>query len=97
MKKYTYKVETFYRTTIERFMVVKKTPKQVVYLSDSWNKGVFKETRSNIEGKYENFFDSWEEAHAFLVDRAEKSVENKKQRLHEEKSKLGQIKTMKES
>lgn len=95
MKEYTYKVDTIYRETIERFQIVKKTPKQVVYLSDSWHKGDFREIRSNITGRHENFFDTWAEAHAFLVDRAEKSVDAAKSRLHEAKSHLGQTKSMK--
>lgn len=44
---------------------------------------------------YDCYFDTWEEAHEFLVDNAERDVECIRLNLERAKGKLGQIKGMK--
>jgi hypothetical protein len=96
-KKYImYKTSGYGAEKIDKVEVVKETPKQVVYLSEGFN-GKKYERRCAKSGNYENFFNSWKAAHDYLVEKAERSVGNAKERLQGAKSYLGQIKSMKDS
>jgi hypothetical protein len=47
------------------------------------------------ESSWENYHDSWADAHAFLVDNAQGNVDGLRLKLEQAKGKLGQIKGMK--
>ena len=53
---------------IREVEVSRETPKFVVLVGERW--GEKKESRYAKRGRYDNFFDTWEEAHQFLLDRA---------------------------
>ena len=44
---------------------------------------------------YENYFDTWDEAHAFLLDAAEKSLNLARSRLEQRQGSYGNIKGLK--
>ena len=83
-----------YRTrfdNIEAIEVVRETKKQVVLPANSWGK----ETSENKVSNWTNWHETWEEAHAFLVSKAEREVESLRLQLEQAKGRLGQIKGMK--
>lgn len=85
-----------YRTRfdkIEALEVERETAKQV-FLPAKNGRRAFRE---NKESYWSKWHDSWEAAHAFLVARAERDVENLRMRLEQAKGKLGQIRGMKPS
>lgn len=59
--------------------------------SSVWVKG----RRHNKRSEYENYWDSWEDAHSFLLQNAERWVEGARLRLERAKGEYGQIKGMK--
>ena len=71
---------------ILRVDVVKQTDK-TVWLTNGM--------RERKETDYHNYFDTWEEAHAAMVEKAERIVRNTRQRLEHQKGMLGNIKGMK--
>jgi hypothetical protein len=46
-------------------------------------------------GAYENYFDSWAQAHAYLVERAEDALTDARRSLQEAQGHLGNVKGMK--
>ena len=82
-----------YRTRfneIEAFEIVRETENQVILMLDNG-----RENRSNKVTDLTNWFDTWEEAHAFLVDQAQRDVDSLRMRLTQANGRLGQIKGMK--
>ena len=83
-----------YRTrldNIEAIEVVRETKKQVILPANSCGK----EKIENKVSNWTNWHETWEEAHAFLVSKAEREVESLRLRLEQAKGRLGQIKGMK--
>lgn len=78
---------------IEPYEVVKETEKQVVYVVE-WcdKKSERREAKCSWDHKW---FDTWEEAHTHLVDKAQKKVESLRMQLEQEKGREGQIRGMK--
>jgi hypothetical protein len=77
---------------IEPVEVVRETKSQVVLL----RKGIVQtERREAKRSEYSNWFDTWEEAHAFLIERAEAEVQALRGQLEQAKGRLGNIKGMK--
>lgn len=58
-------------------------------------KGSLGERRVAKRGEYDNYFNSWEEAHNFLLERAEAEVEGYQNRLESAKGRLDNIKVLK--
>lgn len=57
--------------------------------------GTGPERRHNKRSTYENYFDTWDEAKAFLLDAAEQQVVNARGRLERATGHLGNVKGMK--
>lgn len=82
-----------YRTRfekIEALEVLRETAHQVVLPP---TRG--RETRESKRSDWSNWHDTWEEAHAFLVDKAQREVDAIRGQLERAKGKLGNIKGMK--
>lgn len=85
-----------YRTrwdNIEAVEVLRETDKMVFV----HGRGGRKEEREAKRSDYQNWFDSWGEAKAFLVANAEKDVEDARMQLERAKGKLGQLLGMREA
>lgn len=83
-----------YRTRfdiIEAIEVVRETKKKIVLPANSCGKEISENKVSN----WTNWHETWEEAHAFLVSKAEREVESLRLQLEQAKGILGQIKGMK--
>ena len=78
---------------IREVEVLRETPKFVVLEYDAWGKK--KESRYAKRGRYDNFFDTWEEAHQFLLDRATIKVEAFRLKLLRAQENLKRIEAMK--
>jgi len=72
---------------IEPIEVIRETEKQVVIIG--WRN---KERRLAKQSNYENFFDTWDEAHQFLISHAENLVNAVEERLSNCKANLDRIK-----
>lgn len=79
--------------------IIKETEKQVHILvewEDSWSKKkhsrVYRELK---ESQYHHWHDTWEEAHAYLMEQANRHVESIRLNLERAKGALGNIKGMK--
>lgn len=79
------KYVTSYDARINHIEVESETEKSV------WIKG----RRRSKESGYERFHDTWEKAHAFLLDRETKNVEAIRRQLDYANGKLGNVKGMK--
>lgn len=85
-----------YRTRfdkIEALEVERETAKQIFLPA----KNLMRARRENKVSDWSNWHDSWDAAHAFLVENAERDVESLRMRLEQAKGKLGQIRGMKPS
>ena len=79
-----------YRNEIKKRDVVRETDSSV------WVKNLFGETRRrNKVSSTDRYCDTWEEAHAYLLEVAESQVAYHKNQLQRARSELGQIKSMK--
>ena len=84
-----------YRTCwdkIEAVEVLRETEK-TVFLP---GRGRRNEEREAKRSDYQNWFDSWDDAKAFLVAGAERKVETARMNLERAKGKLGQLRGMRE-
>lgn len=88
-----YKVSS-YSHKIEEVEVVKHTEKCVWYKYDWFGKEEVRKAAKISGGNH--YFESWQEAHSFLLDRYERKVQSLKQATHEANSLLGQVRKMKE-
>lgn len=88
-----YKTEAW-NSKIEPVTVVKETAKQLVVEYDCYGKT--HQRRAAKESAYDNYFDTWEEAHEHLIDRAAKRVESLRSQLQTANGNLGNIKGMKQ-
>lgn len=78
-----------WRDVIQRVPVVRQSACFVVWIDADWNNNERKERR---EGQ---FFDTWEAAHAALLERATKAVESSKEILQKKRTALGMVEAMK--
>lgn len=86
------KYREIFREKIEVVEVVRETEHQVV-LPSSHPGG--KERREAKRGDWYSWHDSWEDAHAYIVAKAQAEVDALRNRLEQAKGKLGNIKGMK--
>jgi len=77
---------------IEEVVILRETEKQVV-LPPTRPNG--KESRENKISDCQNWFDTWEEARAFLVTEAQKTVDKLRLHLQQANGSLGNIKGLK--
>ena len=90
-------METWYQTSvlrsslIEPVQVVKSTEKTVTLAA----KANGRERRSAIASTYDCYFRTWEEAHAYLLERAESKVQSARRSLELANSYLGNVRGMK--
>ena len=85
-----------YREEIQEREVFRETDSSV-WVKSVWAKNGYSQKlhrRSKVTTT-DRYCDSWEEAHAYLLDRAEKQVSYYKGQLQKARSSLGQIKSMK--
>jgi hypothetical protein len=85
-----------YRTAwneIEALEVLRETNSQVVRAVGSHAI----ERREAKRSEHYNWHDTWEDAHAFLIERAEAEVQTLRNQLEQAKGRLGNIKGMKPS
>lgn len=96
--------ETWYRTggwkqIIEPVEVVKVTEKSVTVVEQRWTLdggvGEPAKVRHPKRSASYNFFQTWEEAHAYLLDKAEREVNGARLRLNDATGRLGNIKGLK--
>lgn len=96
--------ETWYRTggwghLIEEVQVVKSTEKSVIVLEKRWMIGgrdqEYQKVRHAKRSEYSAYFPTWEEAHAYLLDKAEREVNGARLRLNDATGRLGNIKGLK--
>jgi hypothetical protein len=78
---------------IEAFEVLRETNAQVVF--NILSGGLACERREAKRSEYHSWHDTWEDAHAFLIERAETEVQALRGRLEQAKGRLGNIKGMK--
>jgi hypothetical protein len=52
-------------------------------------------SRSNKKSSYDRYHDTWEEAHAYLVARCQRSVDALKEQLQKARTSLGQVESLK--
>lgn len=75
--------------------VVKETPKQlVVRHHEAWRKADI-ESRRDKRSSSDNYFPTWEEAHAFLMEQADAKLKNARRALEVAQSHHGNVKGMK--
>ena len=74
--------------------IVRETEKMVVLAPLSAANSFDREVKEAKRSDWQNWFNSWEEAHSFLVKRAERKIENCRANLERAKGVLGQIKGM---
>ena len=77
---------------INALEILRETEKQVV-LAPKHIKG--KESRENKKSDWQCWFDTWDEAHDFLVSEAQKQVDDLRFKLQQANGSLGNIKGMK--
>ncbi|MGZ3351739.1 MAG: hypothetical protein ACXU89_22660 [Xanthobacteraceae bacterium] len=91
---------SFSADKIEEIEVVRETEQSVFLPVNArflaGKKGV-NERRDAKRSTYVQYHDTWADAHAFLVGKAQREVESLRSRLEQAKGKLGQIKGMKPS
>ena len=93
MKKYRTN-EYAWRDLIEEVEITRETEKQVV-VSVVLNSGKVREDRSAKKSSSVNYFDTWEEAKLYLLERAESKVTHARRELDKANSHLGNIKGLK--
>ena len=74
---------------IREVEVLRETPKFVVLEYDAWGKK--KESRYAKRGRDDNFFDTWEEAHHFRLDRATARLKSREFFLRQAQEELNRI------
>lgn len=76
---------------IEEIEVLRETDKQVVLLANDFGK----ECRENKQSEWQNWFNTWEQAHQFILTKADEDVKSLRLQLEQANGKYGQIKGMK--
>ena len=78
---------------IEAVEIIRETTKQIVRRGD-FSVGEYRENKVSI---WWNWFDTWDEAHEFIVSIAESKVASLCRQLEQANVALGQIRVMKQS
>lgn len=84
-----YRAENYYRAAIGAFEIIRETPKQVIYFIKAH------ERREAKASSGVRWFDTWEEAHAWLMEEKGREVENARRALEVKKSLLWNVRGMK--
>lgn len=94
--------ETWFKTggwkeKIQPVEVVKTTEKFVTIREERFSFGPkkFDERRCAKEGSYDRYFPTWEEAHAYLLNKAEAKLVSARRSLELAQGELGNVKGMK--
>lgn len=74
---------------IEPIEVIRETEKMVVIIGNGWSNKEYKQAKRS---DFQNFFDTWDEAHQFLVISAENLVAAAEKRLSYCKTNLDKVK-----
>ena len=82
-------------TKIDKVDVLRETPKFVVIQTKNFT-GSTREDRESKSSSYHNYFDTWEEAHNHILNKAQRTVDSLRLRLESAKGELGNIKGLKE-
>jgi len=91
MKMYT---TSRFDNKIEEIEATRTTAKSVWYMGDSWGKT--EERRAARQSSYERYFDTWEEAHAYLLGRTERALAQARRQLQNAQGEHGNVKGMKQ-
>lgn len=89
------KYKTDYLGKIEKREIIKETPKQVVYESDWFGKKYMKKEAKH--SNYNDWFDTFDEAKSFLLDKSNKRLEALKEQLHKQHNKNQEIRNLVEN
>jgi hypothetical protein len=85
-----WKTRSMNTAAIERVEVLRETGRSVYYTD--WSK---KERRANKAGSFEQYHDSWDDAHQFLLGRAESAMVYARRSLERAQGVLGNVKGLK--
>jgi uncharacterized protein with von Willebrand factor type A (vWA) domain len=86
-----FKTARYYPTRIEEMEVLRETA-QCVYVSDKFRHRT--ERREMKDTEFHRIHDSWEEAHAHLLEKAENALTNARSALQRAQDVLGNVKGM---
>jgi hypothetical protein len=75
--------------------ITRETEKKVFFLGKKYG-GEEEEQCEAKESQYQNYFDTWQQAHDFVVRQQEAKVKSLRAQLERENRRLGQIRGMKE-
>lgn len=95
-----WKTSTSYPDKITQVSCSRETEKAVWTLERAWTIDGYDDSKPPIERRrmkrsdYENFHDTWEEAHAFLLARADRELESARRRLAAAQGTHGNVKGM---
>ena len=78
---------------IEALEVVRETDHYITFVAEWWHRK--SEQREKKETSHSKWFDTWEEAHAFLLERARKRVFDCEGSLHRAHERLRSVEAMK--
>jgi hypothetical protein len=90
---YMFRTSDWGAERIKRVKVIKATAKTVVF-EDDWMGKTIQQTERR-ETVNHGIFDTWQEAHAWLLARAENSLNDARRRLEQAQGLYGNIKGMK--
>jgi hypothetical protein len=82
--------------TIERVEVIRETAASVYVAKNSVFGNAKGERRDAKRSEYAQYHDTWADAHAYLMERAEERVTDARNRLQQASGHLGNIKGMKQ-
>jgi hypothetical protein len=89
-----YKTGGYGKEKIEAIKAIKETAKQlVIEVTDGGGKA--RQVRTAKRSGYDNYFDTWEEAHAFLLDQSGRRLKAARRALESAQGEYGNIKGMK--
>lgn len=91
MKKY--KTTPYGQHAILETEIIRETEKCVYWSDPNLWRG--KEQRCAKRSSYENYWDTWEEAHKYLMENAERNLESAKNSLSRAESRLKEVKNLK--
>ena len=94
MSQMKYHATAYFAPQIDAVEVIRETAKYVVVPGTSWHKNT--ERREQKESNRSRWFDTWGEAHEWLMKIAENKVERARSSLESAQSKLLQVKGMRE-
>ena len=90
-----YKTDMWNRAVIESVEVVNSTEKTVTIKCPIGYGYGYKEKRTNIHSRYNNYFPTWEDAQAYLIENSEQNVKSLRLQLERANGLHGNIIGMK--